>query len=64
MCSKDSVDYCLILRDSKQMEIYSLAIGTFDYDMVVQDRNTWVPGKLQVQFISNFQISMSLLSIY
>jgi hypothetical protein len=32
--------------------------------MVVQDRTTRIPSKLQVQFVSNFQISMSFLSIY
>jgi hypothetical protein len=49
---------------SKQMEIYRLVAGTFGYDMVVQDRTTRMPSKLQVQFVSNFQISMSFLSIY
>ena len=49
---------------SKQIEIYKLSVGTFGYDMAIQDRTTRMPGKLQVKFVSNFQISMSFLSIY
>jgi hypothetical protein len=37
---------------SKQMKIYRLAVGTFGYDMAVQDRSTRMLGKLQ--FVSNF----------
>jgi hypothetical protein len=48
---------------SKQMEMYRLVVRTFGYDMVVQDRTTRSLGKLQVQFVSNFQISISFLSI-
>lgn len=32
--------------------------------MVVEDKTSRMLGKLQVQFVSNFQISMSFLSIY
>jgi hypothetical protein len=65
MCSEDGVDsHAECSEISKQMEIYKLAVGTFGYDMAVQDRTTRMPGKLQVQFVSNFQISMSFLSIY
>jgi hypothetical protein len=49
---------------SKQMEIYKLSVGTFGYDIAIQDKTTRMLGKLQVKFVSNFQISMSFLSIY
>ena len=47
---------------AKRIEIYKLSVGTFGYDMAIQDKTTTMPGKLQ--FVSNFQISMSFLSIY
>jgi hypothetical protein len=47
---------------SKQIQIYKPSAGTFGYEMVIQDRTTTMSGKLQ--FVSNFQISMSFLSIY
>jgi hypothetical protein len=47
---------------SKQIQIYKLSVGTFGYEMAIQDRTTTMPGKLQ--FVSNFQISLSFLSIY
>jgi hypothetical protein len=46
------------------MQIYRLAARTFGYDMVVQDKTTRIPSKLQEQFVSNFQISMAFISIY
>jgi hypothetical protein len=49
---------------SKQIQIYKLSVGTFGYEMAIQDKTTTMPGKLQVKFVSNFQISMSFLSIY
>jgi hypothetical protein len=49
---------------SKQMEIYKLGARTFGYDMAIQDGTTRMLSKLQVKFVSNFQISMSFLSIY
>jgi hypothetical protein len=49
---------------SKQIEISKLSVGTFRYDMAIQDRTARMPSKLQVKFVSNFQISMSFLSIY
>jgi hypothetical protein len=49
---------------SKKIEIYKLSAGTFGYDMVIQDRTARMLGKLQVKFVSNFQISMFFLSIY
>jgi hypothetical protein len=52
------------LEISKQMEIYKLAIGTFGYDMAIQNKTIRMPSKLQVKFVSNFQISMSFLFIY
>jgi hypothetical protein len=48
----------------KLMEIYKLSARTFGYDMAIQDMTTRMPSKLQVKFVSNFQISMSFLSIY
>jgi hypothetical protein len=47
---------------SKQIQIYTLSARTFGYEMDIQDMTTMISGKLQ--FVSNFQISMSFLSIY
>jgi hypothetical protein len=52
------------LKISKQMDIYKLAIGTFGYDIAIQDKTTRMPSKLQVKLVSNSQISMSFLSLY
>jgi hypothetical protein len=43
---------------------YISCAGTFGYDMAIQDRSARMPSKLQVKFVSNFQISMSFLPIY
>ena len=42
---------------SRQKEIYRMASGMLGYDMVVQDRTTRMPGKLQFQILF-------ILSIY
>ena len=47
---------------SKEMEIYRMAGGTFGFDMVVHDRKTKMPGKLQVHFIANFNVSSPFVS--
>jgi hypothetical protein len=47
---------------SKQIQIYKMSAGTLWYEMAIQDRTITMPGKLQ--FVSNFQISMSFLSVY
>jgi hypothetical protein len=49
---------------SKQIEIYKPSVGTIGYDMAIQDKTSRMPGKLQVKFVSNFQILRSFLSIY
>ena len=36
--------------------------GTFGFDMVVNDRKTKMPGKLQVHFIANFNVSSPFVS--
>ena len=48
----------------KQMETYRIAVGTFGYGMAIQDKINRMLGKLKVQFVSNFQISMPFLFIY
>jgi hypothetical protein len=50
------------LEISKQIQIYKLSVGIFGYEMAIQDRTTTMSSKLQ--FVSNFQISMSFLPIY
>ena len=47
---------------SKEMEIYRMVGGTFGFDMVVHDRKTKMPGKLQVHFIANFNVSSPFVS--
>ena len=47
---------------SKEMEIYRMAGGTFGFDMVVHDRKAKMPGKLQVHFIANFNVSSPFVS--
>ena len=47
---------------SKEMEIYMMASGTFGFDMAVNDRKTKMPGKLQVHFIANFNVSSPFVS--
>lgn len=49
---------------SKQSDIYKLSIETFGHDMAIQDKATRLLGRLEVKFVSNFQISISFLSIY
>ena len=46
----------------KEMDIYRMAGGTFGFDMVVNDRKTKMPGKLQVHFIANFNDSSPFVS--
>jgi hypothetical protein len=36
---------------SRQNKIYRMASGMLGYDMVVQDRTTRMPGKLQFQIL-------------
>jgi hypothetical protein len=64
MCSRMVLTPVERSEISKQIEIYKLNVGTFGYDMAIQDRTARMPGKLQVKFVSNFQIPMSFLSIY
>ena len=47
---------------SKEMEIYRMDGGTFGYDILVDDRKTKMPGKLQVHFIANFNVSCPYVS--
>jgi hypothetical protein len=49
---------------SKQMEIYTLGVGTFGYYMIVHAMNTRMSCKIQVKFVSKFQISTSFISIF
>ena len=47
---------------SKEMEIHRMDGGTFGFDMVINDRKTKMPGKLQVHFIANFNVSSPFVS--
>ena len=42
---------------SKEMEIYRMAGGTFGFTMVIKNRTTKMPSKLQFVSTFNFQIS-------
>jgi hypothetical protein len=46
----------------KQIQIYKMSVGTFGYEMAIQEKTITMLVKLK--FVSNFQISMSFLSIY
>jgi hypothetical protein len=52
------------LEISKQIEMYRLVVGTFGYEIIVQNKTTKMLNKLQVQLVSNFQISIYFLTIY
>ena len=47
---------------SKEMEICRMASGTFGFDMVVHDWKAKMPGKLQVHFNANFNVSSPFVS--
>ena len=47
---------------SKEMEIYRMVCGTFGFDKVVNDRKTKIPGKLQVHFVANINVSSPFVS--
>ena len=47
---------------SKELEIYRMVGGIFGFDMVINDRKNKMPGKPQVHFIANFNVSSPFVS--